>query len=74
MALAAAVDEEDAGTSGAPPGPDVRPVPQAGQQPDWRDVAMLEEVRDDLRARPGLTRAEDVARLRRLLAEVAAGR
>ncbi|MFC9304029.1 3-deoxy-7-phosphoheptulonate synthase [Streptomyces albidoflavus] len=74
MALAAAVDEEDAGTSGAPPGPDVRPVPQAGQQPDWRDVALLEEVRDDLRARPGLTRAEDVARLRRLLAEVAAGR
>ncbi|MEU9377406.1 3-deoxy-7-phosphoheptulonate synthase [Streptomyces sp. NPDC048255] len=45
----------------------------AGQQPDWPDGAVLEEVREELRDAPALVRGEDVHALRALLARVAAG-
>ncbi|MDE3723784.1 3-deoxy-7-phosphoheptulonate synthase [Nocardiopsis sp. N85] len=43
------------------------------QQPDWGDDPRLPEVRERLRARPGLVRIEDVDRLSGLLARVASG-
>ncbi|MFF5447503.1 3-deoxy-7-phosphoheptulonate synthase [Streptomyces sp. NPDC012888] len=45
----------------------------AGQQPDWPDKAVLENVREELSAVPALVRAEDVAALRALLGRAAAG-
>ncbi len=46
----------------------------ARQQPDWTSASLLAKVRDELRGRPGLVRATELVRLRRLLARVAAGR
>lgn len=46
----------------------------AEQQPEWRDTWLLDRVRDDLLARPGLVGARDTARLRALLGQVVAGR
>ncbi|MFE1442257.1 3-deoxy-7-phosphoheptulonate synthase [Streptomyces sp. NPDC058739] len=46
----------------------------ARQQPDWEDLDLLAEVTFDLADRPGLVGAGEVAELRGLLAEVAAGR
>ncbi|WP_411109848.1 3-deoxy-7-phosphoheptulonate synthase [Streptomyces sp. c-19] len=49
------------------------PGPLAEQQPGWPDRQVLGRVRASLAGRPGLVTAEDTARLRSLLAEVAAG-
>ncbi|MEU9170255.1 3-deoxy-7-phosphoheptulonate synthase [Streptomyces sp. NPDC048420] len=46
----------------------------AGQQPDWGDAWLVEKVRADLAALPGLVGWDEVRRLRALLAEAAAGR
>ncbi|MGF1429064.1 3-deoxy-7-phosphoheptulonate synthase [Kitasatospora sp. LaBMicrA B282] len=46
----------------------------AHQQPDWGDRAQLRLVRAELAASPGLVRPADLAVLRGLLAQVAAGR
>ncbi|MFF9373909.1 3-deoxy-7-phosphoheptulonate synthase [Streptomyces griseoluteus] len=46
----------------------------AGQQPDWGDPWLLEKVRADLAALPGLVAWDEVRQLRSLLAEAAAGR
>lgn len=46
----------------------------ARQQPDWTNPWLLEKVRNELRGMSGLVGHVDVLRLRRLLAEVAAGR
>lgn len=43
------------------------------QQPQWGDPGPVERVRDTLSASPPLVTADGVARLRRLLADVAAG-
>jgi 3-deoxy-7-phosphoheptulonate synthase len=43
------------------------------QQPPWDDPDQVDRVRRELADRPPLVRAEDVARLRSLLAQVAAG-
>ncbi|CAL9635396.1 Phospho-2-dehydro-3-deoxyheptonate aldolase [Streptomyces sp. enrichment culture] len=50
------------------------PRPAAEQQPDWGDRRLLRRVRAELRERPGLVTAEDTARLRELLGEVATGK
>jgi 3-deoxy-7-phosphoheptulonate synthase len=47
---------------------------EARQQPPWEDLAQLARVRRALAQRPALVRAEDVAVLRTLLADVAAGK
>jgi 3-deoxy-7-phosphoheptulonate synthase len=44
------------------------------QQPEWDDPARVRRVRDALSGEPPLVTAEGAVRLRRLLAEVAAGR
>jgi 3-deoxy-7-phosphoheptulonate synthase len=44
------------------------------QQPDWPDRAQVQRVREALSSRPALVRAEDLRRLRALLADVVAGR
>ncbi|MDH6123574.1 3-deoxy-7-phosphoheptulonate synthase [Kitasatospora sp. GP82] len=46
----------------------------AKQQPEWEDQALLAEVTSELADRPGLVNSTEVAELRGLLAEVAAGR
>ena len=46
----------------------------APQQPDWSDVSQVRRMREVLASRPMLVRAEDVRTLRRMLADVAAGR
>lgn len=46
----------------------------AQQQPGWEDRALLAEVTGELADRPGLVGCGEVAELRALLAEVAAGR
>jgi 3-deoxy-7-phosphoheptulonate synthase len=48
-------------------------LPPAVQRPDWDDLAMLDEVREELRELPGLVSAAEVATLRSLLARAAAG-
>lgn len=48
-------------------------VPPAAQQPVWSNPWLAEEVRQQLTARPGLVGSHEVAGLRSLLAEVAAG-
>jgi 3-deoxy-7-phosphoheptulonate synthase len=50
------------------------PRTSASQQPQWEDMALLQLVRDELAARPGLVEAGSLRRLRMVLAEVAAGR
>lgn len=45
----------------------------AQQQPQWDDSAHVARVRDELSTRPALVTAADTARLRDLLAQVAAG-
>lgn len=52
---------------------DVSQTPIARQQPEWRDPAQVEHVRDVLAALPPLVETESLIRLRRLLASVAAG-
>ncbi|WP_263173582.1 3-deoxy-7-phosphoheptulonate synthase [Streptomyces sp. SCSIO ZS0520] len=47
---------------------------RAQQQPDWADTAQLALVREELATCPGLVLPADLARLRALLADVAAGR
>ncbi|MFJ2058849.1 3-deoxy-7-phosphoheptulonate synthase [Streptomyces sp. NPDC087908] len=49
------------------------PHPVAEQQPAWPDRQVLGHVRATLAGRPGLVTAEETARLRALLGEVAAG-
>ena len=44
------------------------------QQPDWKDLTLVCQVRDELAALPGLVSAEEVTALRSLLAHVAGGR
>lgn len=46
----------------------------AGQQPNWNDDDAVDAALDSLRARPPLVFADESARLRRLLADVHAGR
>ncbi|MGW0831782.1 3-deoxy-7-phosphoheptulonate synthase [Streptomyces prunicolor] len=46
----------------------------AGQQPDWGDHWLVDKVRSDLAALPGLVAWDEVRQLRTLLAEAAAGR
>ncbi len=46
----------------------------AGQQPDWGDAWLVDKVRADLAALPGLVAWDEVRQLRTLLAEAAAGR
>lgn len=45
----------------------------AAQQPHWADLELLAQVRDELSAMPGLVTDNDVAALRDVLAQVAAG-
>ncbi|MGH3166479.1 MAG: 3-deoxy-7-phosphoheptulonate synthase [Trebonia sp.] len=49
------------------------PVGQALEQPQWEDVTQVQRVREYLSACPALVDADDVWRLRSLLARVAAG-
>lgn len=49
-------------------------APPARQQPTWEDADAVRRVRDTLSASPPLVTADGAARLRRLLADVAAGR
>lgn len=46
----------------------------AAQQPDWGDAWLVDKVRADLAALPGLVAWDEVRQLRALLAEAAAGR
>ncbi|NJC70698.1 3-deoxy-7-phosphoheptulonate synthase [Planosporangium thailandense] len=46
----------------------------AHQQPDWDDEWLVDKIRQDLTALPGLVEWDEVRRLREQLAEVAAGR
>ncbi|MFF4037618.1 3-deoxy-7-phosphoheptulonate synthase [Streptomyces sp. NPDC001816] len=52
---------------------EVSQAPVVRQQPQWRDPAQVEQVRDVLAALPPLVEAESLGRLRELLAGVAAG-
>ncbi|MEU0626293.1 3-deoxy-7-phosphoheptulonate synthase [Streptomyces sp. NPDC005989] len=52
---------------------EVARAPVARQQPEWRDSAQVERVRDVLADLPPLVEAESLTRLRGLLAGVAAG-
>jgi 3-deoxy-7-phosphoheptulonate synthase len=49
------------------------PRTSVSQQPQWEDLALVQLVRDELAARPGLVEVESLRRLRTVLAGVAAG-
>ena len=46
----------------------------ARQQPDWEDIGLVEQVREELASLPALVSADEVTLLRALLAGVATGR